>query len=96
MHNDDILTLARAGYSRVEIEQMLKPTTPEQETQPDEPSTTASEKKNEYVQSADFSGLAEKIEKLSEAIYQKNIEESEIEESATEQTLDAIMAKMVK
>lgn len=96
MHNDDILTLARAGYSRVEIEQMLKPTTPAQETQPAEPAPTASEKKNEYVQSADFSGLAEKIEKLSEAIYQKNVAESEIKESATEQTLDAIMAKMVK
>ena len=96
MHNDDILTLARAGYSRVEIEQMLKPTTHEQETQPAEPNSTASEKKNEYVQSADFSELAEKIKKLSEAIYQKNVAESEIKESATEQTLDAIMAKMVK
>ena len=75
---------------------MLKPTTPEQVTQPAERATTASKKKNEYVQSADFSGLAEKIEKLSEAIYQKNVAESEIKESATEQTLDAIMAKMVK
>ena len=108
MHNDDILTLARAGYSRVEIEQMLKPTTPAKETQPAkekqpaketqpaEPAPTASEKKNEYVQSADFSGLAEKIEKLSEAIYRKDGAESEIKEAATEQTLDAIMAKMVK
>ena len=96
MHNDDILTLARAGYSRVEIEQMLKPTTAVQETQPAEPAPPESEKKNKDVQSADFSGLAEKIEKLSEAIYQKNVAESEIKESATEQTLDAIMAKMVK
>ena len=63
MNNDDILTLARAGYSRVEIEQMFKPTTPAQETQTAETAPTASEKKNEYVQSADFSGLAEKNEK---------------------------------
>ena len=41
MHNDDILTLARAGYSRVEIEKMLKPTTNAQETQPAEPAPTA-------------------------------------------------------
>lgn len=96
MNNDDILTLARAGYSRIEIEQMLNPTTPAQETQTADPAPTAPEKKNEPVQPTDFSGLAEKIEKLSEAIYQKNVAESEIKESAAEQTLDAIMAKMVK
>lgn len=98
MNNDDILTLARAGYSRTEIEGMLSNDSAAEHhksivadaSQNDAP--VIDEKKN----ISDFSKISEKIEKLTEAIYKKNVENSTIQKTEPEMTLEKIMENMAK
>lgn len=98
MRNDEILTLARAGYSRAEIGKILSDAPAAEYHEPTAP--TASQNENPVIDEkkniSDFSKISEKIEKLTEAIYKNNVGNSTIQKTEPEMTLEKIMENMAK
>lgn len=99
MENEKILILAKAGYNRAEINEILNPPTVQppamQEIQPvveahEETAPPEGGKKNDY------SEVLKKIENLEQRMFKENVQNSEIKQSPKDFTLNEITAQLLR
>lgn len=92
---NEILVLAKAGYNRAEINEILHPESVAESTPPVQESLI-SKKEAESTKKNDFSEIFGKIENLEQRMFKENVQKSEIKESPTEMTLGEIMNQLIK